>query len=305
MTNKPSNPDQSDTKKDTHKGHTVQPLWKKWVAGAVAGTADVWACHPLDRIKTHLQNNPGMSISQSAKEIWSKGKGPTGGLYSLYEGILPMTAEAVFKVGIRYFSFTFFTQQYNGVVHGDKSKEPTFGVNLLGGAFAGVVESMLVVIPCELLKVRHMTQTHSKSFGEVLRDVVRNEGLAGLYKGGSATLLRQVTNHMIRFPVFHETSSWLKGGDRDRKLPVLQNLAAGAFAGTCSTLVNNPLDTIKTRMQKQGQNLGAVDVIKGIYKDGGLRAYWAGVSTRILRVAPGQAITWAVVEWMSHLLAKY
>jgi len=292
-------------KEDEHpKPAAVLFPWKRWVAGAVAGTADVWACHPLDRIKTHLQNNPGLSIVQSTKEILSKGKGVTGGLYALYEGILPMTAEAIFKVGIRYFAFSFFTQQYNEMVHGDRNKENGFGLNLMGGAFAGVVESFAVVIPCELLKVRHMTQTHSKSFGEVFRDVVKNEGVAGLYKGGSATLLRQVTNHMIRFPVFFATTNWLKGDDRHKKLPVLQNLAAGAFAGTCSTLVNNPLDTIKTRMQKQGQDKGSIEVIRGIYRDGGLRAYWAGVSTRILRVAPGQAITWAVVEWMIHLLGK-
>jgi hypothetical protein len=32
-------------------------------------------------------------------------------------------------------------------------KQLRFGLNLVGGAFAGTVESFLVVIPCELLKV--------------------------------------------------------------------------------------------------------------------------------------------------------
>lgn len=52
--------------------------WKRLVAGAVAGTADVWVCHPLDRVKTHLQNNPRLSIMGSASEIWHKGHGFTG-----------------------------------------------------------------------------------------------------------------------------------------------------------------------------------------------------------------------------------
>jgi len=278
--------------------------WKRLVAGAVAGTADVWVCHPLDRVKTHLQNNPKLTIFGSAKEIWSKGHGFTGGVASLYEGIFPMTAEAIVKVGIRYFAFQFFTEQYNLRVHGEISKPASFGVNLMGGAFAGTVESFVAVIPCELLKVRHMTQTTHVSFGTVFKNVIKEDGFLGLYKGGSATLLRQVTNHMVRFPVFYSTTNWLKDGDHHKKLPVWQNLLAGGFAGTCSTLVNNPLDTIKTRMQKHGQDKGTVEVIRGIYRDGGLRAYWAGVSTRILRVAPGQAITWAVLEWMVHLLGK-
>lgn len=284
--------------------HHILP-WKRWVAGAIAGTADVWACHPFDRIKTHLQNNPGNSIAGSARAIWNKGGGGfSGGLYSFYEGILPMTAEAIFKVGIRYFSFQLFVEQYNQTVHGDKKKAPTFGLNLVGGAFAGTIESFLVVIPCELLKVRHMTQEHNVSFGQVFKDVLKHEGFFGLYKGGSATLLRQVTNHMVRFPVFFSLTNWLKGDNKHAQLPVWQNLTAGGIAGTVSTLFNNPFDTIKTRMQKAGQKQGAVDVIRGIYKEAGLRGYWAGVSTRILRVAPGQAITWAVLESVLNFIGR-
>jgi len=117
-------------------------------------------------------------------------------------------------------------------------------------------------------------------------------------------LLRQVTNHMVRFPVFFSLTSWLKGGDRHVQLPVWQNLAAGAIAGTASTLFNNPFDTIKTRMQKQGQNQTATQVIRGIYAERGIRGYYAGVSTRILRVAPGQAITWAVLEAVLNFIGR-
>lgn len=49
-----------------------------------------------------------------------------GGMRSFYEGILPMTAEAIFKVGIRYFSFQMFVEQYNHAVHGDAKKSPTY-----------------------------------------------------------------------------------------------------------------------------------------------------------------------------------
>lgn len=51
-----------------------------------------------------------------------------GGMRSFYEGILPMTAEAIFKVGIRYFSFQLFVEQYNETVHGDKKKAPTYAI---------------------------------------------------------------------------------------------------------------------------------------------------------------------------------
>ncbi|KAF2076301.1 hypothetical protein CYY_002416 [Polysphondylium violaceum] len=280
--------------------------WKRLVAGAVAGTADVWACHPLDRVKTQLQNNPGKSIAATFGDIVSKGKGFSGGVHSLYEGILPMTAEAIFKVGIRYFAFSWFTEQYKTTLYpgSEMTKSQNFVANLCGGAFAGTIESFAVVIPCELLKVRHMTQETNRSFSLVFKDVLRDEGVRGLYKGGSATLLRQITNHMVRFPTYYAVTDYLKGGDHHKHLPVWQNLSAGFLAGTLSTLVNNPLDTIKTRMQKQGQNLNSMQVIRTIYQDGGMRAFWAGCFPRILRVGPGQAITWAVVEAVMDLLGR-
>jgi len=296
----------SDAPKDHSKPATPGLPWKRLIAGAVAGTADVWACHPLDRIKTHLQNNPKLGIVNSTKEILSKGSGFTGSVYALYEGILPMTAEAIFKVGIRYFSFQFFVEQYKHRVLGGAtpSKETQFMINLLGGGFAGAVESFSVVIPCELLKVRHMTTAHSQSFVGVFREIVRTEGIRGLYTGGSATFLRQATNHMIRFPVFYAITGYLKGDDPNKHLHPVQNLIAGGLAGTASTLVNNPLDTIKTRMQKAGQVLTVKQAVTAIYRDGGVKAYWAGVTMRIARVAPGQAITWAVLEWVLKLLGK-
>lgn len=163
---------------------------------------------------------------------------------------------------------------------------------------------MLVVIPCELLKVRHMTQTSHESFFAVLRNVVKDEGITALYKGGTSTLLRQVTNHMIRFPVFYSLTQYLKEERNEKTLPAHINLFAGAFAGTVSTLVNTPLDTIKTRQQKQGQTLSSAEIIRGLYNEGGIFKFWAGVWPRMVRVAPGQAITWAVFEKVVEIIGK-
>ena len=79
-------------------------------------------------------------------------------------------------------------------------------------------------------------------------------------------------------------------------------------------------DEVKPRLNWIYVDKNTMQVIASIYKDGGIRAYWAGVLPRILRVAPGtlnpriffevvnhisgQAITWAVLEWMIHLLGK-
>jgi len=249
-----------------------------------------------------MQQHHGQTIRQATREILEK-----GGIRSLYEGILPMTLEAVVKVGLRYFSFEYFKEEWR--VNVMKNSDPNAHISLtgsvLGGAFAGVIESALIVIPCELLKVRHMTQAQNESFYTVFKGILQHEGIRAFYKGGTSTMLRQVTNQMIRFPIFYTITNYVKDkrGDQNH-LPVGYSLTVGAFAGMCSTIVNTPLDTIKTRQQKQGQKGTFSDIVKGIYRDGGVKAFWAGTIPRVVRVAPGQAITWAVYEIVAEFIGK-
>jgi len=261
--------------------------------------------HPLDRVKTHLQNHPSQSISRCFSEIWAKGGGSTtGGISALYEGIWPMSLEAILKVGTRYYVATAVREEWRSrFMAGDRKKELPFYANMVSGAVAGIIESYLVVIPCELLKIRHMTHPKNAPFVTVAKEILVREGPLALYKGGTSTMLRQVTNHMIRFSVFYEATNYFKGHDASKKLPIWLNFSIGALAGTVSTIANNPLDTIKTRMQsKSYKGEGIPFVLRSLYQERGIRAFWAGTIPRILRVAPGQAITWAVFEKVSALL---
>jgi len=261
--------------------------------------------HPLDRVKTHLQNHPTHSLGRGFSEIWKKGGGSFGGgMFSMYEGIWPMSLEAILKVGTRYYVASAVREEWRArFMSGDRKKELPLYANMMSGAVAGIIESYLVVIPCELLKIRHMTHPHNAPFLSVAKDLLVQEGPLALYKGGTSTMLRQVTNHMIRFAVFYETTNFFKGHDASKKLPIWVNFFIGAFAGTVSTLANNPLDTIKTRMQsKSYKGEGIPHVLRTLYQERGIRAFWAGTIPRILRVAPGQAITWAVFEKVSALL---
>jgi solute carrier family 25 citrate transporter 1 len=67
----------------------------------------------------------------------------------------------------------------------------------LAGLAAGVTESVLVVTPMEMVKIRLQFQKHSaKPQGaiQVILDIVRYEGISKLWTGISLTSLRQGTN---------------------------------------------------------------------------------------------------------------
>jgi solute carrier family 25 (mitochondrial citrate transporter), member 1 len=159
-----------------------------------------------------MQQQSGRTIMGSVKEIIAK-----GGIPSLYEGVFPMIGEAVVKVGMRYYVYAACKDMWKHHVQKemDPNKPVSLAGNVFGGAMAGTLESFLVVIPAELLKVRHMTNPKHESFMVVARDTLRQDGLMGLYRGGGATWLRQVTNQVRFFPAFAEFFFFLRQTDAD------------------------------------------------------------------------------------------
>ncbi len=73
-------------------------------------------------------------------------------------------------------------------------------------------------------------------------------------------------------------------------------------------LSNAPIDTIKTRLQKTPGVLGEtavsriVSIAKNMFKQEGVHAFYKGITPRIMRVAPGQAVTFTVYEWLKGWL---
>lgn len=56
-------------------------------------------------------------------------------------------------------------------------------------------------------------------------------GFGGVYKGVTATIMKQGSNQAIRFFVMETLKDAYKGGDKDKKVPKMVVGAFGAVAG--------------------------------------------------------------------------
>ncbi|KAI1001564.1 putative mitochondrial carrier [Podosphaera aphanis] len=88
---------------------------------------------------------------------------------------------------------------------------------------------------------------------------------------------------------------------------LLQNMAAGAFAGVAEHTVMYPIDAIKTRMQILNPTPSAVysGIIQGGYriaKGEGIINLWRGMSSVILGAGPAHAVYFATYEAVKHLM---
>lgn len=113
----------------------------------------------------------------------------------------------------------------------------------------------VVVCPLDVLKTRlqvagrNAAQHHGLSAG--LKDIVRNEGVAGLYRGLSPTLLALLPNWAVYFTIYER----LKTSLRSEHLPegsARLHVVSAAGAGATTMCVANPMWVIKTRLQAQG-----------------------------------------------------
>ena len=80
--------------------------------------------------------------------------------------------------------------------------------------------------------------------------------------------------------------------------------ALGLVAGALGPMCNNPVDVCKTRLMaqvtvpgEQPRYTGMRQCIAKIYNEEGARVLMSGCLLRIIRIAPGMAITFAIIEW--------
>lgn len=137
--------------------------------------------------------------------------------------------------------------------------------------------------------------------------IVKNLGLAGLYKGASACLLRDVPFSAIYFPSYSHLKRDLFGESPTKKLGVLQLLTAGAIAGMPAAYLTTPCDVIKTRLQVEARKgdtsyTGLRHCAQTIWKEEGFKAFFRGGPARIFRSSPQFGFTLAAYEVLQNTI---
>lgn len=89
------------------------------------------------------------------------------------------------------------------------------------------------------------------------------------------------------------------------KRKTFKDALTGAAAGSAATLATMPLEIIQIQ-QSTGPLKGKsfMNVAKRIYAKEGLRGFYTGTGTKLLKVAPTTAITFAAYELLKSQLNK-
>merc|ERR1712002_1333456 len=215
------------------------------------------------------------------------------GLQGLWRGVLPSLYRTVPGVGL-YFS-SMHWMRYN-VFNG----KPNAGQSLLIGAAARTFAGS-VMIPFTMVKTRMESGAFQyRSVFTALNSILCAEGLRGLTRGLGPTLARDVPFSSLYLAFYDllksQTPGWLSSSS-----PESAHMLAGLGAGLLASIVTQPADVVKTRMQT-GSVSSVVTTVSYLYREKGIYAFTAGLAPRMLRRSVMAAMAWTVYERINSTL---
>ncbi|RMZ52788.1 hypothetical protein APUTEX25_000907 [Auxenochlorella protothecoides] len=282
----------------------------KAIAGSLGGIMEAVLLQPIDVIKTRLQ----LDSRGRYSGIFHCGRtiAAEEGVRSLWKGLTPFVGQLTLKYALRMGSNAFFLEMLR-----DKEGRLTNTSRLLAGLGAGVSEAMLIVTPFEVVKTRLQQQRGTdkallKYKGPVHTAMLgaREEGPMKLWAGATATTIRQGSNQMSMFwgKSVADGLIWGKRDGDGKVLTPVQSAASGFLAACIGPVLNNPMDVVKTRMQAATRSgagyAGFADCLLTVGRTEGIGALWKGLTPRLARTPPGQAIVWAVSDQITGYFEK-
>ncbi|XP_058119434.1 S-adenosylmethionine mitochondrial carrier protein homolog [Anopheles ziemanni] len=258
--------------------------WSSLISGGVAGLVVDVVLFPIDTIKTRLQSERGFVAS--------------GGFRGVYKGLAPTAA------GSAPTSALFFCTYESMKAHLRQYATPAQlpYVHMASAAAAEIV-ACLIRVPIEIAKQRRQALLHkgNTSSLEILYGALRKEGLRkGLYRGFGTTVMRDVPFSLIQFPLWeYFKQQWPEV--TGTALTPLSVALCGAISGGIAAGLTTPLDVAKTRIMlaEQGESMrmgGMGRILRGIYRDRGIRGVFAGFVPRVTWITLGGAIFFGMYD---------
>ncbi|KYO36627.1 mitochondrial glutamate carrier 2 isoform A [Alligator mississippiensis] len=280
----------------------------KLISGGVAGLVGVTCVFPIDLAKTRLQNQQREGVYTGMRDCVVKTL-RSEGFFGIYRGAAVSLTLVTPEKAIKLAANDFFRQLLL-----QDGKDLTLPREMLAGCGAGTCQ-VVVTSPMEMLKIQlqdagrlavHQqkvlgadgpmtTSSHlppvSASITDrtsafrrpsatvIAKELLQIQGLAGLYKGLGATLLRDVPFSIIYFPLFANINKH-------------EQRHTGEKASFFHSFVSGCVAVLKTRIQTLQKGLGEdtyngiIDCARKIWMHEGPTAFMKGAVCRAMVIAP-------------------
>ncbi|GMI72836.1 hypothetical protein like AT2G33820 [Hibiscus trionum] len=285
--------------------------YKEYIAGLLAGVATVVVGHPFDTVKVKLQkhNTEVGGIKYKNGLHCTARILATEGVKGLYKGATSSFIGMAFESSL---VFGIYSQTKKFLQGGVRSSGPQPQVIIPSAAFGGAIISF-VLCPSELVKCRMQVQgtdslvPKSGSYCSPLDcalKTIRSDGVTGMFRGGTTTLLRESVGNAVFFSVYEYVRYYMHlrlnndSSDPNNLTDIGIGILTGGLGGVAFWSAVLPLDVAKTIIQTSPDKSSPTNpfrVLNSIYQRAGIRGCYAGLGPTIVRAFPANAA--AIVTW--------
>ncbi|GAB5366273.1 hypothetical protein AAMO2058_001130000 [Amorphochlora amoebiformis] len=176
---------------------------------------------------------------------------------------------------------------------------------MVAGGSAGII-AKTVVSPLE--RARILAQTGESSLGAVstIVQIVREEGMSGLWRGNTVNCLRVFPAKAVLFSandMWKSNFRWVLGRET---LPTGVGFLSGSLAGMTASLSTYPLDYARTRLSgtfaRNTRSSGMVSVIVSTVNAEGIAGLYKGIVPSLWGALPYEGIKFGCYDVLSSLV---
>merc|ERR1711966_36278 len=301
---------------------TSDSALKSFISGGVGGACCVLVGHPLDLVKVRMQTasiSGNMSVFGMLSTTLRR-----EGVPGLYRGVSAPLAAVTPMFAVSFWSYDIgqrMVKSYGqwGMTEEEKSRQ-SYSFSMKEICMAGAISAIPttgIMAPSERIKCLLQVQANEVEQGrkpryagmlDCAKQVLREGGMASLYKGTVATLARDIPGTVAYFGTYELVKKELmkaQGLEPNKgELSVISVLTAGGLAGMACWTVAIPADVIKSRYQTapEGKYNGLVDVYNALIKEEGYSGLFKGIRPALIRAFPANAACFLGMEVSKKML---
>ncbi|KAF3420787.1 hypothetical protein E2986_04399 [Frieseomelitta varia] len=266
------------------------PILKSFLAGSLSGTFSTILFQPLDLVKTRLQSKVNLHLGAPKSGTLSivihiiKNENVLG----LWRGMTPTITRVVPGVGLYFASL-------HWLKHTLHLKDPLTPTEALLLGITARSMSGALLIPITVSDVYKYN-----SIAEALKLIYKQEGVRGLSSGLVPTLLRDAPYSGLYLTFYTQLRTIFTKADLPyTKSSVPLHFSCGILAGIFASIITQPADVIKTKMQLYPDEFKNIrNAALRIYEKYGILGYFKGIVPRMLRRTLVTAMAWTVTKFI-------
>lgn len=271
---------------------TTSPLVKSFVAGSFSGTCSTILFQPLDLVKTRLQTTITIpSGGSGGGMLYHVGKVVRNErLFGLWKGMTPSIYRCVPGVGLYFSSLNWLK---TNLCEGNPGVLQAIALGAMARTITGIT-----MIPITVVKTRYESGVYAyRSVREAMNSIYVKEGARGLTCGLLPTLLRDAPFSGLYLMFYTQTKMRISPHLLEGNTAPLIHFTCGVVAGLAASMVTQPFDVVKTKMQLYPHQFTSFpQAVWYVNKKYGPTGYFKGLVPRMLRRTLMAAMAWTLYE---------